>query len=473
LKEKLIRFLRLLYAIVVIAGLLFMYVLISERLPHFLSNGEYKDGINRIESVIIEAINQAQLWVNKFRDSNSNAAELKQPRQPKQPEFDLQDPAPLLQSIPFRKIESEALMNGAVHLNACESPKKPKQAKIKLEHYSIYVLKSARLLGEKNPDLCSEHHGKPVLIFERNEKIIGYFHTNYETLTEGVLSVANIQEKKNQKTLIWSVHSGGADMKFQHYLIDIDSKNRISINLDFNESGWEGKFDRSGNVEIKTTQFSLKGVSDSRGRFLTLPKRVLSDDEYEKIIKTTNEKFSRNYFVHRIFERIHDKNEPVYVLLQMDGSRVDFTPLTAERYVYRVIEWQRGTWRDASQTPVAQAFYRAAANSIFRELSVQDGEIRNWMLASWASYKALMNEWPEAKEMVNAKLDASAARRQMCEMISAIWALGKDASIDDLKLRYVLNESRGKAKEAPPDCEGGQFIEFLENELKHRGFLIP
>lgn len=466
-------FFRLLNFIVFIAGLLFIYVLVTNRLPHFLSNGEYKDGINRIESVIIETINHAQLWVNKLRNSNLNNAELEQPPQPKQPEFDLQELAPLLHSIPFRKTESEALMNGAVHLNACESPKNPKQAKISVENYSIYVLKSASLLQEEKPDLCSEYHGKPVLIFERNEKIIGYFHINYETLTEGVFSVANIQGKKNQRTLIWSVHSGGANMKFEHYLIDIDSKNRISVNIDFNENLGEGEFDRSGNVEIKTTQFPLKGATDSRGRFLTLPKRALSDEDYKRILKNTNEKFSRNYFVNRIFERIHDENEPVYVLLQMDGSRVDFTPLSAERYVYKVIEWQGGTWRDASQTPVAQAFYRAAADSIFRELSVQDGEIRNWMLASWASYKALIDEWPEAKEIVNAKLDASAARRQMCEMISAIWALGKDGSIDNLKIRYVLNESRGKAKEAPPDCEGGQFIEFLENELKLRGFLIP
>jgi hypothetical protein len=466
-------FFRLLNFIVFIAGLLFIYVFVTNRLPHFLSNGEYKDGINRIESVIIETINHAKLWVNKLRNSNLNDAELEQLPQPKQPEFDLQELAPLLHSIPFRTIESEALMNGVVHLNACESPKNPKQAKISVENYSIYVLKSASLLQEEKPDLCSEYHGKPVLIFERNEKIIGYFHINYETLTEGVFSVANIQGKKNQRTLIWSVHSGGANMKFEHYLIDIDSKNRISVNIDFNENLGEGEFDRSGNVEIKTTQFPLKGATDSRGRFLTLPKRALSDEDYKRILKNTNEKFSRNYFVNRIFERIHDENEPVYVLLQMDGSRVDFTPLSAERYVYKVIEWQGGTWRDASQTPVAQAFYRAAADSIFRELSVQDGEIRNWMLASWASYKALIDEWPEAKEIVNAKLDASAARRQMCEMISAIWALGKDGSIDNLKIRYVLNESRGKAKEAPPDCEGGQFIEFLENELKHRGFLIP
>jgi hypothetical protein len=272
-------------------------------------------------------------------------------------------------------------------------------------------------------------------------------------------------------------------MKFEHFLFQFDRRGEATLNLTFADSISEQELNCIGLVDTNQERGAFCGTGrrsiapskerGGRGRFLTLPKRILTELEYETMYQQLNEKFSPLYFAQPAFARMHNSKEPVYALLQRDGSMLDRTPLDDERFIYEVIELDEQGWQDASDKPAAQAFYRAIANSLFRELSLVSGEARNWMLGSWASYKALLGEWDEAKEIVKEKTDEAAARRQLCTLREIIANLPQGSTVNDLKIAYVLRESRGQAKTAGAKCRPAPLVEFIEDELIGRGFLKP
>lgn len=456
-----------------VAGLILTYLAIKYYFPKGLPHGGFEMGVQKMVSDANRLMSAVQRELDELRSLQQDAQASNTP--PTVPEFDLQKLAPRLKKLKFRTITLKDLERSSVQINSCAhaffSKSEPKQTKVYLGSSVVYVIKKRAILEQENINPCLEPLGKTVLIFESQKKITGFVEVDFETQSEGVFNLAQLRAGNFNKNLIWSIHTGGADMKIDHILINLKKQGRVDIQLSFVKSFSQKSLVRTGHVFVDARFSSLIASGGGRGRFITIPKRVLSDAEYEKIYLQMNEKFSPVNFALPSFERFHDSNEPVYVLRQHDGSRLDHTPLWAERFVYDVIEWRDGDWHAVMESPVAQAFFQAVSKMVFKDLSMESGETRNWMLGSWASYKALLGEWDEAKEIVKAKTDEAAARRQQCTLEEIVSNLTKDSTLDDLKLAYILMESRGQTKWAGPNCRPEPLVNFLNREIKSRGFL--
>lgn len=468
--------LRKISQILVIGSYLAVFVFLFFVHNHYFStgfrNGGFERGLQAISADLNKVANPLQQRLDRYlgrmpKQVDSAAVGLAQP------EFDLKGIAPRLLDFSFRGVSHQRLMQASVQVNSCGFAFVEKGAarptKLQLEKWAIYVLKSRNLLDDIAADPCAESHGKAILIFEYEKKIVGLIEVDAETMAEGLFSLLRFKGENFPATLVWSLHTGGADMQFDHFLIDLSENGSVNIQSDFLKYVGDSDILRIGNVKLTRNAGDVVAEADSRGRFLTLPNRPLFQNEMNNLISDLNFKFSPSFLIEPHFPHLHKSHEPFYVLMQMDGSRVDFTPIRAERYVYKVIQWHEGEWKDASHTPAARAFYRAVADSIFKELSVQDGEIRNWMLGSWVSYKALLGEWNEAREILVKKLDTLAARRQMCVLLDEINKLGKNISISELKTRYILNEARKIKKSVHSDCDPPEFVDFVEWEVRERG----
>jgi hypothetical protein len=155
--------------------------------------------------------------------------------------------------------------------------------------------------------------------------------------------------------------------------------------------------------------------------------------------------------------------------MQMDASRIDFTPIGYERFVYRAIELRDDVWVDASKKPAAQAWYRAMADSVFLELSSKDGAVRNWMLGSWASYKALLGVLDDAIEIIAVKHDPVAFLSQFCELVEISENVGTADFSAVRTIAYIrsLKKNKNPARTA---CDAPSAVQFFKREMQIRGF---
>jgi hypothetical protein len=379
------------------------------------------------------------------------------------------------EKLDFVKISVDYLRDSRIIYKHLVPPgsheRSPENVQVNIGEHTLYLFKNKKACPKSVcPEPIGEGQSPLLVIVDKKKKIVATIQSWRETRMGGMFSLCKFSGANGNETLVWSVHTGGADLAFDHFLIELTPKGKLRMNTDFVRTIAEKHLDVRGNIEMVKSNSKILNQSDMRGLFLTLPKEQSERHRYDEVIDDS--KFKQVHFMAAIplWPKVAKNGEEEIVLMQFDGPRITFNPLWAERFVYQAIEWRDGEWKDASQLASAKAFYRAVERDLFKELSKYDGAVRNWMLGSWASYKALLGEWEEAKEIVKVKGDARTYREQLCEVF-ALLDRNPNGGIEAAKVISYINYQRERKIPLDPKCVPVPYFDFLEKELEHRGFL--
>lgn len=350
--------------------------------------------------------------------------------------------------------------------------KSPENIRVSLEHYNLFLLKNRKSCPVS---ICSEsisNEQSPLIVFtDKSGKILATIQSWWQTRMGGMFSLYRFSGAQGNETLLWSVHTGGADLSFDHFRIELNPSGKLRINTDFVRTIGEEHLDVRGQIDIFRSNSEILDLSEMRGSFLSLPQELVPERSFADLIEDSKFKNAAYMSAIPVWSKMAKSGEAELVLMQIDAPRITFNPLWAERFIYKAIEWSGSSWNDASHRPAAQAFYRAAEKDLFRELSRYDGAVRNWMLGTWASYKALLGEWDEAKEVLRVKADTKAYKEQICE-VSALLSKNPEGGIYAAKMLSFIEFQAKRKIPRDPRCEPPALVDFLEKEMLSRG-MIP
>lgn len=342
---------------------------------------------------------------------------------------------------------------------------------VKLDHYNLYLLTNKKNCPKK---ICQEPMSREqsplIVLTDKRNKIVATIQSWWQTKLGGMFSLYKFSGQQGVETLLWSVHTGGANLAFDHFLIELNPSGKIGLNKDFVRSIGHEHLDVRGNIVNFTSKSEILDYSEMRGMFLSLPKVIAPESSFADLLEDS--KFKDTLFMSEIpvWPKMAKAGDEEIVLMQIDAPYITFNPLRHERFIYKAVEFKNGKWQDASHLPSAQAFYRQAQADLFKEFSKHDGAIRNWMMSSWAGYKAMLGEWNDAQDIIRVKVDTNAYRKQLCEVF-ALLDRNPSGGVDAAKILSFINFQANRKIPIDPKCEVPSLISYLEREMTFRGFL--
>ena len=377
------------------------------------------------------------------------------------------------EKISFAEVKAEALRATRVVYRPLGAPGKksnaPENIEIQLDQFNVYLMKNRKSCPVEECVDADADEMSPLLVFtDKSKKILATVQSWWPARMSGMFSLHRFNGAQGSETLLWSVHTGGADLSFDHFLFELQPRGKIRLNTDFVSTITGPLLDIRGRSEVFQSDSEMLGLSSMRGFFLSVPAELDSGGTYSDLLEDSKFKNAHYMSAIPVWQKMARKGEEELVLLQIDPPRITFSPLWAERFVYRAIEWNQNAWKDASSRPSAQAFYRAAERDVFSDLSKQDGKVRNWMLGTWASYKALLGEWADAQEVIRVKADHKAYREQVCE-VSELMSRNPEGGVGAAKLLAFINYRANKRVHFDPKCSPPSLVEFLESEFEDLG----
>jgi hypothetical protein len=342
---------------------------------------------------------------------------------------------------------------------------------VKLEHFNLYLLTNKKDCPKK---ICQEpmtREQSPLIVLtDKKNKIVATIQSWWQTQMGGMFSLFKFSREQGAETLLWSVHTGGADLAFDHFLIELNPSGTIRLNKDFVRSIGHEHLDVRGKIVNFTSKSEILDHSGMRGMFLSLPKEIAPERSFMDLIEDS--KFKDTIFMSAIpvWPKMAKAGDEEIVLMQIDAPYITFNPLWHERFIYKAVEFKNGKWEDASHLKSAQAFYRQAEADLFKEFSQYDGATRNWMMSSWAAYKAMLGEWNDAQDIIRVKVDTKAFREQMCEVF-ALLDRNPSGGVDAAKIMSYINFQANRKIPIDPKCEVPSLNSYLEKEMTFRGLL--
>lgn len=344
----------------------------------------------------------------------------------------------------------------------------PDALSVSLKRFNIYIF-SGPEAGRCNS--CSEDREglrRPIIVVTNKKRhVIASFQSHRDTRIGPMFSLINLGQPAHE-TLVWSIHTGGADLAFDHYLIDLKNDGPLVFNTEFAPRFDKNEIKIRGAVAVRKDTSPILFLKGGQGQFLSIPRKFSPDTKLANVLDEVKVKSQFLIGALPVHTKVASGGEEELVLLQMDGSYSDFGPRTEESFIYKVIERRNGTWRNASHLEAAQAFYRAVADELFVTLSQQDGVQRNWTLASWAGYKAMLGEWDDARDIVQKKSDPVAYRQRACRVLALINGYS-EADVEELHTISFIQPARGSKGRSGFECKAKNFTDFLESEFRLRG----
>jgi hypothetical protein len=272
--------------------------------------------------------------------------------------------------------------------------------------------------------------------------------------------LARIDPARSQPTLILTATHFGKRGDSDKLLFDFSDDGKPSVGIEFvqgsrNEDYGYGTtndyFAISGNMDVSDQSRELFKFHGGRTDLVLLPRTV-----------------PRNFKFGSIFKEENIATSLAYVILQMNGSHFEISPQNQEFSMFRILARDDGKWTDVSQNPVGKAFFRAMEKDLMRVMKeysnpedgkTYDGALLNWHLVTWASTKSILGEWRDAVNRIREMHDPGIFTSQFCE-----------------NHHQVMRQRKSYGAEPPPggkdpkNCGNVEFVDFVESEMKVRGF---
>jgi hypothetical protein len=275
-------------------------------------------------------------------------------------------------------------------------------------------------------------------------------------------ALARLDPSRSQPTLILTATVFGGGRDADSLLFDFSNEGKPSVGIEF-VSG-DGRYDDdyvrgatndlyaiAGDMQVTDQSPEIFKFFGGKSGLLLLPRIV-----------------PRSFQFGSIFRDEFMTTELAYAILQMDGSHFEVAPHKKEFFMYRILARDDGRWTDVSRNPVGKAFFRAMEKDLLRVMkeysNPEDGEtyegaLLNWHLVTWASTKSILGEWRDAVNRIREMHDATIFTSQFCENHKEV-----------MHQRKLYDAEPPPGGKDPKNCKSVEFVDFVESEMKVRGF---